>query len=173
MTIKQDLIQPALSQWVDLYSLDATAQGMSSILYFTDATNSPSDISFGGQAYTPIPITSTGFSSSTEGPLPRPTITISNVSKFIQPYVLQYNFFQGAKFTRTRTLSQYLDSGVSPDSTQYMPLQIYYIDMISSMTKQHITFGLVSPLDRPGMLLPARQILRDNGFPGAGFPYLT
>ena len=173
MTIQQDLIQPSLGAWVDLHCLDATAQGMGAPFYFTDATASGSDVSFGGQAYTPIPITSAGFQASSEGALPRPTITISNVNKFIQPYVLAHNYFQGAKYTRTRTLSQYLDSGATPDSTQYMPLQVWYIDMIVSMTKQHITFGLVSPLDRPGMMIPARQILRDNGFPGAGFPYLT
>jgi len=174
MTIAQQIIQPQLGAWVDLYTIDATSLG-AGVYYFTPNTDplTGSSVSFGGQVYTAMPISSSGFEANAEGSLPRPTVSISNVNKFIQPYILQYSYFVGAKFIRTRTLDIFLDGHPNADSTQFMPQQLWYVDSLSAMTKQLITFSLVSPLDRPGVKLPGRQILRDNGFPGAGFPYLS
>jgi lambda family phage minor tail protein L len=172
MTINQDIIQPQLGALVDLYQLDATALG-SSVFYFTAATDNGANVSFGGQVYIPMPIEATGFQASSDGSLPRPKLQLSNVNKFLQPYLLSFRYFQGAKVTRIRTFDKYLDGHPSADSTQRLPDQIWYIDQMETMTKQTVVFSLVSPLDRPSVKLPARQILRDNGFPGAGFPYLT
>ena len=172
MTISQDILQPQLGAWVDLYQLDATALG-SAVFYFTPATNNGADVSFGGQAYVPLPIDASGFTATGEGSLPRPKLSLSNVNKFLQPYLLSFGYFQGAKVTRIRTLDKYLDGSPTADSTQHTNEQVWYIDQMNSMTKQTVTFTLVSPVDRPGVMLPMRQILRDQGFPGAGFPYLT
>jgi lambda family phage minor tail protein L len=172
MTILQDVVQPALGAWVDLFTIDATAIG-ASVYHFTSATDRGSSVSFGGIVYTALPIDSNGFQASSSGALPRPKLTISNVNKFLQPYILANNYFQGAKVTRIRTLDKYLDGHPNADSTQFMPQQVWYIDAMTTMTKQIIEFSLVSPLDRPTAKLPMRQILRDAGFPGAGFPYLT
>jgi lambda family phage minor tail protein L len=173
MTIQQQLIKSDIPAFVDLYKLDGTDIGITAPFYFTAATDGVSTVSFGGQVYTPIPIDASGFTSTSDGSLPRPKLTVSNVNKFIQPFIFQYNFLAGARVTRTRTLDIYLDGRPTADSTQKMPDQVWYIDQIEGMTKSVITFSLVSPMDRPGVMLPKRQILRDHGFPGAGFPYLT
>jgi lambda family phage minor tail protein L len=173
MTIQQQLTQPAIGAIVDLYKLDGTEIGISAPFYFTASTNGAITVSFGGQAYTPIPIESSGFSATSDGTLPRPKLAVSNVNKYIQPFIFANGFLAGAKVTRTRTLDMYLDGRGTADSTQKMPDQVWYIDQIESMTKSVIVFSLVSPMDRPGVMLPKRQILRDHGFPGAGFPYLT
>ena len=157
MTILQDIVQPTLGAIVDLYTIDATALG-TSVFYFTPATDNGSSVSFGGQVYTALPITATGFEATGSGALPRPKLTLSNVNKFLQPYLLQYGYFQGAKFLRTRTMDKYLDGHANADSTQYLQPQLWYIDALDSMTKQQITFSLVSPLDRPSVKLPRRQI---------------
>jgi len=172
MTILQDVIQPQLGSWVDLYTIDATSLG-SSVFHFTPSMDNGSSVSFGGTVYTALPIQATGFEGTTSGALPRPKVTISNVNKFLQPYLLAHQYFQGATFARVRTLDKYLDGHPNADSTQQLLPQYWYIDSLDSMTKQQITFSLVSPLDRPNVKLPRRQILRDAGFPGAGFPYLS
>ena len=168
MTVQQDLQKPALPAYVELFILDLTPRG-GSVLYFTPATvGGSTSVSFGGQTYTALPIAGNGWETSIDGAAPQPTLKVSNVSRFIQSYLVTYKDLVGCKLTRKQTFDKYLDSGSSPDSTQIFNSCVYIISQKSHQNKLEIEFRLRSVVDAPQYRLPRRQVLRSNGFPGAG-----
>lgn len=155
------------SALVELYKLDLTrfAEG---ILYFTPATvGGASSISFGSQVYAALPITIDGLSVSADGAPPRPTLKFSNISKFAQPYLTDYNDIIGARITRILTLEKFLDSGASPDSTQIISTATFIIQQLIKLNKIEIEFVLSSLIDSPNFKLPRGIVLRSE-FPGSG-----
>ena len=167
MTIQQDLKQPVLASYIELFQLDLTALG-GPVRYFTPATvNGAASVSFGGQVYTALPITGSGWETSIDGSPPQPTIVVSNVARFVQPDVTTYRDLVGAKLTRLQTLSKYLDSGSSPDSSQIFNTCVYLIAQKTKQNRREIAFKLASVIDAPQFKLPKGQVLRKE-FPGAG-----
>lgn len=167
MTIQQDLVKPALPAFVELFTLDMTNIG-GTILYFTPNTiGGNAAVTFGTQVYTPMPITGSGWERSVDGAPPRPTLKVSNITRFIQPYLSTFNDIVGARLTRVLTLDKYLASGSSPDSTQVFGSNTYIIQQKSKQNKMEVEFVLGSIIDAPNFRLPKGQVLRSE-FPAAG-----
>ena len=70
--------------------LDSTLHGSSDVIRFHAGANANVDgnIVFNSQSYTRIPIKADGFEYTNTGTLPRPTLTISNLSKRYQHIVV-------------------------------------------------------------------------------------
>lgn len=167
MTIEQDLKQPAVGKYVELFILDLTPFG-GPVLRFTPATDEGvASLSFGSEEFTALPITGSGWETSIDGAPPQPTLRVSNVLRFIQSYLTEYDDLIGAKLTRLQTLSKYLDAGSSPDSTQVFNSCVYLIEQKTKQNKLEIEFKLVSVIDAPQFKLPRGQVTRTI-FPGAG-----
>lgn len=168
MTIAQDIQKPVLPGIIELYIFDMVAIG-GPVLYFTPnvSPNGVGNVSFGGQVYNPLPVGGTGWEVSIDGAPPRPSMKISNITRFIQPFLTQYKDCVGTKVTRMITTETYLDSGATPDGTAVLSNQVYYVNQLASQTKYEVEFKLASPLDNPNLKLPKEQVLR-NKFPGAG-----
>lgn len=167
MTIQQEAQKPATSAMVELFTLDMTAFG-GPVLYFTPHTvGGGSAVSFGSQVYQSLPVKSEGWETSIDGAPPRPTLTISNVTRFIQSFLTTYSDCVGAKLTRTVTMAKYLDSGATPDSSQVLFSDIYIVEQKKSQNKVEVVFLLASVLDNPMRSIPGWKILRPE-FPGAG-----
>lgn len=167
MTIQQDLKQPVLPKFIELFKIDATNLG-GDVLYCTPNTLAGNAaVSFGGLTHLPMPISGSGWQTGIDGAAPRPTLTVSNVTRLLQPYLAFYGDLVGAKVTRVQTLDKYLDSGSSPDSSQVFNTGVYIIEQKSKQTKEMIEFVLVSVIDAPLFKLPRGQVLRSE-FPGAG-----
>lgn len=167
MTIAQDLKSSVVGEVLELFVLDLTPRS-GPVLYFTPYTNGgTSSVSFGGQVYTALPISGSGWETSMDGAPPQPTLKVSNVSRFIQPYLASYNDLVGCRLTRKQTLGKYLDSGSSPDVTQVFNTSIYVIEQKTKQNKSEIEFKLSSIVDAPLFKLPRGQVLRKD-FPGAG-----
>ena len=159
MTFEQEVVKPVTSGYVELFILDGTAIDSSLLFYFTNSSDTP--IQFGANTYTPFPIMGTGW-SVTSGQPPRPKLTISNVTKVIQPYIQQYQDLSQMKVTRIRTLAKFLASGSSPDANAHLPLEQYYVSQMTRFAKDVLEFELVSFLEAPNAKLPAGQVLKDN-----------
>jgi|SRR5665213_1481237 len=160
----------SVNAYVELFSLDTTVIGGPDIFHFTPMlTNTDVDLVFQRITYTPFPVQITGMQNSgnSQAP-PQPTLTVSNVNGKLMQDLLQNKDLVGSKFTRIRTFRNFLDDGGDADPNAHLPPDIFYIEQKQSHTKQQLTFVLRSPLDRQRQL-PRRQILRDQGFPGAGF----
>jgi len=175
MTIQQQVKQPDIGEYIELFIISDPRQVMST-LYLTpnSGPNGTTNISFGGQIYLPVPMVANGFAvTSTTSAPPRPTLALGNANQFIVPYLQQYKNMTGMKVQRIRTLGRYLDSGLTPDPTQHLPVELYFIEQKTSHTRDAIEFTLASPMDFQSMSLPRRQVLRDKsrgieGFPGIG-----
>jgi lambda family phage minor tail protein L len=162
MTINSDLnnSKPAGSPYIEFFDVDCSSFG-GPTWHLTNSTDKANDIVWNGQPYTPFPIQGSGWSTTSSQP-PRPKLTISNVTALVQPYIQSLNGLEGAKVTRTRTLFKYTDNGTTPDISQHLPIEVYFVQQMQQMDKGQIVFILCTPLDQPNIKLPLRQCLKDN-----------
>ena len=147
------------------------------VLYFCnvglggDSTNI--NLLWQGNQYLPLPFEMTGVGSTGNGSsLPRPSIAISNVKKTLMFPLLTMGDLVGMKVTRCRTFYKFTDNGSEPNSLTHYPLEVFFVNKKSVHNKTMLQFELTSSLDREGLKLPRRQILRDgdgridSAFPG-------
>jgi lambda family phage minor tail protein L len=113
--------------------------------------------------------------SSGGGSLPRPTLTVSNVSSLNVPGQVNVagitallllvnattpgNDLGGATVKRIRTLKRYLDGESTADPFAQFPQEIWYIDRKASENRNLVSFELASKFDLPGVYLSRRQVI--------------
>ena len=159
------------------FELNTAQHGATTVYRFTNTKNElGNDIVWQGNTYTAIPLKAEGYEANTQGTLPRPSISVSNLlGTFTTIIALLPDGLEGCKVTRTRTLSKYLDavnftggSNSDADPTSYFrPRDIYFIDRKSMENRDVISYEMCSAFDLAGVRLPKRQILPDD-FPGVG-----
>jgi len=142
------------------------------------------DIVWQANTYSRMPSEATGFEYSGEGKLPRPTITFSNllgtITSILQltNQITPFSDLSGAKVTRRRTLSRFLDeenfpSNVNPykvnsvDPSAEMPREIYFIERKVTENRNLVQFELISTFDLAGISAPKKLVTR-NDFIGVG-----
>jgi lambda family phage minor tail protein L len=158
-TLKQELNTMNPSPYWEGFIIDLTALG-SSVFRFTNASDSA--VGFGSfGTFIPFPIKGTNFEVTSDQP-PRPKLAVSNVTKVVQPYVQSLSDMVRGKVTRVRTLAKFLDNGTTPDSTQYLPLEVYYIEQKTKHDKFTIEWTLATALDLPFIKIPNSQVLKDD-----------
>lgn len=119
-----------------------------------------------GIEYLPFPVNITGFEKNTQGTMPRPKMTVSNVDGVISK-MLRERDIVGSKVVRRRTLARYLDEvnfkdgNPMADPSVEFPIDIYYLDQKKSEANSAVEFELRSPLEMTNVLLPRRQIIQN------------
>lgn len=163
ITFDQEIQSFTTSGYVELFDLDTTVIGGSTIYRYVPQNFSTTAITWQTNTYTPFPIEATGYewNGTTTAP-PKPTLTISNAHKFLLAAVLSLGDLVGAKVTRWRTFSRFLDGQSDADPSAHFIPDVFLIDQKQTHNKQIIQFTLISPMDRQGLLLPKRQILKDQ-----------
>jgi lambda family phage minor tail protein L len=160
---EQELQMFSMSAYVELFDIDTTVIGGGTVYRFTPQSYSAANITWKGNTYTAFPIDVTGFEwSGTSNAPPTPTLTVSNVNKFLLAAVLSLGDLVGAKVTRWRTFQKFLDGQATPDPNAHFTPDIYLIDQKTTHNKEIIQWSLISPMDRQGLMLPKRQILKDE-----------
>lgn len=176
MTIASHIQGADLGPRVTLYQLDMTMFG-EGIVYLAPGTAGAGVVSYGGQDYAPHPIEAEGFELASNGPLPRPSIAVSNVDNSFTALVEQHDDLQGAVLTRIRTYGRYLDDGAEPDGDVHLPLDVYQLSLKTKHTPDIIAWDCCALMDQEGVLLPGRSITRDycdhiyRRWTGAAFDY--
>lgn len=163
MSISADVQSLDPGAIIELFVLDATSVG-GTISYFHAGTNQlAGSVVWQGTTYQPWPIQVRGFDKSTQGQLPRPTMTLANVDGTIGAMAAAHSDLLGATVTRKRTLAKYLDasnfaSGVnsSADPNAYFPDDVFTVDRKSAENKNVIEFELAAKMDLAGVSLPRR-----------------
>lgn len=130
---------------------------------------------YNGVLYTVVPIQGSGWSKTTSGSAPRPTLNISLRNPTLRAAIASMGDFVGFNITRLRVYEKYMDAanfagGVNPDESpdEILSVDQYVINSKQSETKDQITFELCWSLDFSGQKLPAWVALRDVDFPGLG-----
>jgi lambda family phage minor tail protein L len=161
MTIDSVVQKLAPGVLVTMYELDLAPLGVTvdPVVRFTP---NQATVVWNGNTYTPADVEADGFEWSGSGPLPRPTIKVSNINRVFSAMVRDYQDAVGAKLTRIRTFAQFLDNGSDPDPTAIYPLDIYTVDSKEAQTKIFVQWKLTAAMDQQGRKLPGRQVLRDT-----------
>lgn len=158
------------SALLDLFILDGTAIGMSSIFYFCDGTNANfQPIIFNSLSYTPFPIKLSDFGLDGKGSLPRPKLTVSNINGFVSALLLQNQQLVGATLTRRRVFARFIDSTnwptnqaplwSTPDSSAAYPDEPFLVNRKITENPQIVQWELSSPLELQNAQLPRQQII--------------
>lgn len=168
-SITSEIGKLAPSAVVELFVLDATAQGAEDIIRFHAGTNQlTGDIVWQGNAYNAFPIQVTGFEYSGNGQLPRPKVTVANISGLITVLCRDTDDLLGAKVTRKRTMVKYLDAvnftggtNATADATAEFDDDVFYVDRKTTENRDIVEFELAASFDLQGVLLPRRQIVQN------------
>jgi lambda family phage minor tail protein L len=156
---RTDLYKFEHNQIVDLCELDLNVIGYP-ILQRFHLYDFGAPVVFNGLTYDPSPIKLEGFELTSKG-LPIPKAFTGNVLGTISALIEDCDGLQGAKFSRFRTLSQYLDLTPNPAYIIGRP-DIYYIDRVAEETALSVTFELRSVLEINGRRLPGRWITQNT-----------
>jgi len=158
--------------YLELFDFDSSYIG-GSILYFT---NTPTGggvlpLIWRTNSYYPAPFEVTGIDSRGDGTAPnRPQLSVSNLNKFFLAAVNVVGNLEGMQITRWRTYFKFTDAGSLPNINMHYPTDTWVITRKVSGSKQGLQYEMSSPLDRPGLKLPRKQILRDPGVLTPNFP---
>ena len=165
--IARDIQELSAGSLVVLYSLDLTELG-DSIYYFHAGTNElHTSVVWQGIEYLPFPIEARGFDVSSNGEIPRPTITVSNILGTIGTLTRTLDDLVGAKVNRKRTFMKYLDAVNFADGNRladpnvFFDDDVFYIDRKVSENASLIEFELSSNWDVEGLKVPKRQIIQN------------
>jgi len=164
-----ELSKLAPSAIVELFELhlNSTLHGSSDIFRWHNGANADvtGNIVWNGNAYTRLPVKAEGFEYTNTGTLPRPTLTVANLSGSITALLLEVNLtttgndLAGAEVRRIRTLKKYLDGEATADPNAAFPEEIWYVDRKATETRDVVSFELASKFDLAGIKLPKRQVV--------------
>jgi len=170
MTLRADsqLLQPG--SMIEVYELDGTSiDPLAGVLLF-HAHKQEGIITWQGLEYHPWPVEATGFLITSDKP-PTPSLTVANGDGSITALCILYADLIGAKFTRRRTTSRYLDDvnfpgDVNPSGAanpgEHFPDQVWYIERKAAENKSAVKFELSSAMEFNGVRLPRRKILANQ-----------
>lgn len=153
--------------YVEFYTLDLNRIG-GSVYRFTPNGAPAGFVVWQGQQYFSLPIMTQGWDISGDGSPPRPTLALSNVGHVVLAQVATLGDLVGATLTRHRTFERFIDGAPEADSNAFLPPDIFVIEQLVEHSPTSMSWQLASVIDRLGMKLPRRQVLKDNGFPGVG-----
>lgn len=148
---------------IALFVIDLSPLGYEQQFAFTSSVDRNRGIvRYRGTDFVPTDIKCSGFEFVGQGALPQPEIEVSNVNRLMSSASVLYDDLIGARLTRIRTYTQFLDNGETPDAeTGAYPPDIYSFEQKTQHTKTSITWTLAAAMDQEGRMLPGRTIIRD------------
>ena len=170
------------------YNADGDRSGESVFRFHNNLKLTKQKIYWKGQTYHPLPIQVDGFESSTKGAQPTPRMALMSneesdtLFRDFKAMVRKLDDLIGAKVTRVRTFSKYLDAenfydisdsgvktslgddvvipeGVEPDPLAEFPREIFFINRKSTEGKMGLEFELASFIDFENLKLPSRIVV--------------
>lgn len=170
-----ELQKPNPSAIIELFEIQLTKQqhGTDTVYRFHAGTNEANsgDVVWAGNSYTKMPLKAEGFEYLGKGLIPRPTLTVSNLLGTLTLVIQSLPYgLNGAKVTRIRTMARFLDAvnfdgGTNPygtpDPTQKLPDEIYFVDRKKGEDRETIEFELTASIDLQGIAAPKRQTIQN------------
>lgn len=186
-TVAQHVQRSALSAIIELFEVDLSIYG-GSVYYFTNDVRpvTPSSalqwngialqwsavdlywgrtyvIYFADKAYQPLPMKSEGWQLTGRGPLPRPTITVSNITGLFSYLNLTYDDLVGVSVRRTRTFAWALDGEPTEDANAIIgQVDHYIVARKVSEDNETCSYELAASVDLEGRNFPSRPMLQNS-----------
>ena len=132
--------------------------------YFTNApVGLGGHITWQGNNYLPSPFTISRLIDKSDASAPeRPILTVSNINETFYSLILTLGDLSGCIVRRWITYYKFTDNGSSPDTLAHGPIHEFALIRKKQQNKFIIEYELGTSLDRPGLKLPKRLILRDK-----------
>lgn len=184
-TIAQHVQRSALDAKVELFEFDFSLYG-GSIYYYTNELPQVGGgvlqwngsalqwngedliwtlsnvILFGGQEYQSLPLKSEGWQRSGRGTLPRPTLTVSNVTGLFSALNLLYDDCLGVGVRRIRTFAWALDGEPDEDPDAILlPVDEFVVARKTHEDNETCVYELAAKMDLEGRVFPARPMLQN------------
>ena len=162
MTLISDVQGLSPGALVVFYELDLSSLGGSKFYFHNERVPAGGSLWWQGVEYVQFPITAEGFESSQGKDLPKPTVSVANVTGVISSLIREWDDLLGSKFIRRRTLSTYLDAvnfpGGNPlaDPSQQFPDEEWAISRKSAENNVQVTFEMCAAFDLENEVIPAR-----------------
>lgn len=147
---------------ITFFELDLSPLGVGTYLRFTNTNLDGQPITWKGNTYTYVDVEAEGFEWSGTGPIPSPTIRVTNVNYVFSALVRDYADLVGATLIRRRTFRSFIDGADTAATDFEFPVDVYSVDRKTMHNKRIIEWQLSSAIDQQGVTLPSRQILRDT-----------
>lgn len=159
-TVAQHVQRFALSAQVELFEFDLSIYGETVYRYVNDSK--VGGVTFDGQTYAPLPLKSEGWAITSKGTLPRPSITVSNVTGLFSYLNGLYNDLVGVGVTRTRTYSWALDGEPDADPNAILhPIDYYRVAQKTHQDNEICVYELRADMDLAGAIFPARRMVQN------------
>ena len=161
-TVAAHVQRAALDAKIELFTVDLTIYGGSVYHYVNDVHGDGTSVAFDSITYAPLPISSDGWQRSGRGTMPRPTITLSNVTGLFSYLNLLYDDLIGVPVTRTRTFLWALDGqpGADPAAILY-PIDSFVIARKTHQDNESVQYELAAKMDLEGRVFPSRPMLQN------------
>ena len=154
---------------IELFELhyDNTLHGSTDILRWHSGVNAnvTDNITWNSNEYQRLPVKAEGFEYTNSGQLPRPTLTVSNLTGAVTALLIDVNKITvgndltGAKVKRIRTLKKFLDGESAADPYATFPVEEWFIDRKALESRDVVSFELASKFDLSNKELPNRQVV--------------
>jgi len=161
VNIVSDIQSFSPGQYVELWEVDCTDLGGSIYRFTPNTTVTGTSVYLNGVEYLPLEIEIDGFEVQGTGQLPRPTVRISNINQTFTASIVSLNDMVGAKVTRRKTFSKYLDDGEEANSYAQFSPDVFYIDRKTSHNPLYVEWELISAVELSISRFPRRQVIRD------------
>lgn len=154
-------------QLIELWRLDVSrllpaASTDDRFHYFVDSEQvGGQSISFGGITYGLVRMQATGFERNSTGKQPRPRLRLDNVVPYYTILAKRYDGLIGARVSRMRTMSVYLDGKPRANPNAFSPPDYWTIEQKNEESELSISFTLSTSLDLEGKALPGRRMTKD------------
>jgi len=155
------------SALLSLYELDASSLGGPILRFHDGSSNNYKNITFNGIEYTAFPVFLEGFEYDGKGSLPRPKLRAANINGFVSYYILNGNNLIGAKFSRKRVFSRFIDAvnfdneinpyGLADPEAAYAD-DIFFINRKITENKDYVEFELTTALEIDNVKIPNRMV---------------
>lgn len=161
-TIRTEERKLAAGDRVELYILDLAPIGVNRQLYFCDGNlNNFQPIYFQGIKYEPWGIEAKGFELNGSS-LPNPTLAVRNYQSAITQTMQGLQGLIGARLTRKRTFSKFLDGQPQANPTQEYSPDIFYLGRKSQEDQDTVGWELQSIMEFRSVKIPVRQVQQNT-----------
>lgn len=181
-----DVNQPDLGEEIELFAIDCRAimSDSTAVSYFCSNVKHGTSVQWKGVkydpvipgygvadptnivTYIPISITATGFEATSQGSLPSPKLTISNIGTSLAgpmfTLMRDYDDLLGAKLVRWKTFGKYLYGATGVNYGAHFPPDVYVLNRKLAHNPRYVEWELSPEIDATGVMLPKRLILRDS-----------
>ena len=167
INLNRDVQRLAVGEVVDLYEIDTTVIGFEEIIYWTPSNKLGTGIIYGGKLYSARAVEITAVERSSVNEPPEVTLTITNVDKGGNSLLLTYRDLIGAKITKRRTFSKYLDFladgvTVNPNAStadQFIP-EVWYVQQKKENSRVLVSWSLSAITKIDNQQIPRRRVLK-------------